>query len=198
MKINCAHQELLSLDDPRIIPNADIQNEVIKVNGIAAYSMSKIGLPKHYVSKCGKVYTSMYSHGKDCEPREMRYQVVCGYKQVGPKYNKKVRYLKIHRVVAEMFIDNHDGLPQVNHIDGDKANNNVSNLEWVTAKQNTRHAINTGLRRSKSNELQMLAVKTFMETGFSDLEISKMFGFSRHYCNSLRNGHYWKEITCLK
>ena len=53
--------------------------------------------------------------------------------------------LKIHREVAKAFIPNLDELPFVNHIDGDKLNNSVDNLEWVTPQGNVVHAIETGL-----------------------------------------------------
>jgi len=69
-----------------------------------------------------------------------------GYKTVmlckeGVQKNKSV-----HTLVAYAFIPNPQNKPYVNHIDGDKANNCVSNLEWVTAKENTGHAIKNNLR----------------------------------------------------
>lgn len=52
----------------------------------------------------------------------------------------------VHTIVAETFIPNPEGKKFVNHIDGNKQNNVVKNLEWVTAKENVNHAIRTGLR----------------------------------------------------
>ena len=60
--------------------------------------------------------------------------------------NKKItKSYSAHRLIAETFIPNFENRPYVNHIDGNKSNNCVSNLEWVTASDNTKHAINTGL-----------------------------------------------------
>ena len=71
--------------------------------------------------------------------------------------NEKIITIKIHRAVAENFIPNPDNLPQVNHIDGNKRNNCVNNLEWVTAKQNVIHAvINDLYKNGESSELSKL------------------------------------------
>lgn len=67
-----------------------------------------------------------------------------------PTYNlsleNKKRKIKIHRMVAETFLENPENKPFVNHIDGDTHNFHVSNLEWVTASENNLHAVKTGLR----------------------------------------------------
>lgn len=54
--------------------------------------------------------------------------------------NGKRKKIMVHRLIAEAFIPNPLGLPQINHLDEDKTNNNVTNLEWCTASQNTRHS----------------------------------------------------------
>lgn len=60
---------------------------------------------------------------------------------------QKKHLLKIHRLIAENFIPNPNNYTQVNHIEGNKANSAIENLEWCTPSQNTRHAMENGLRR---------------------------------------------------
>ena len=63
-----------------------------------------------------------------------------GYLKVGLNKNGKYKNSYIHRLVATAFLSNEDNLPQVNHIDGNKHNNCVNNLEWCTEKDNSIHA----------------------------------------------------------
>lgn len=68
------------------------------------------------------------------------------YWRVGIQINNKQKHVAVHRLVAQAFISNPDNLPQVNHIDGNKNNNHVSNLEWCDNGYNQRHAISNGLK----------------------------------------------------
>lgn len=72
-----------------------------------------------------------------------------GYKQCILFLNGKKFYKRVHRLVAETYISNPEKLPQVNHKDGNKLNNNVSNLEWVSNSQNTKHGYNNNLYLNK-------------------------------------------------
>jgi hypothetical protein len=89
-----------------------------------------------------------------------------GYCTVGLYKNSKVKRLTIHRLVAETFIPNPENKPQVNHIDGNKLNNHVDNLEWATAKENIQHAWNSGLSKrisEKQKKQTLIAVKSAIE-----------------------------------
>lgn len=68
-----------------------------------------------------------------------------GYLRVRVTIEREKKTYKIHREVAKAFVPNPHNFPQVNHKDGDKSNNNCSNLEWVTNKENAHHAIANGL-----------------------------------------------------
>lgn len=68
-----------------------------------------------------------------------------GYKCVNLSKNGLVNLANVHRLVAETFLPKDDGKNVVNHKDGNKHNNTVENLEWVTCSENSKHAVRTGL-----------------------------------------------------
>lgn len=79
-------------------------------------------------------------NGKLLRPRTTKL----GYHQASLWKDTKVKYVLVHRLVAMAFIANQDCLPMVNHIDGNKGNNVVPNLEWVSDRTNKQHAIDIG------------------------------------------------------
>lgn len=72
-----------------------------------------------------------------------------GYYMVAFRINGKKYWKRTHRLIAETLLPNPNNLPQINHIDGNKLNNNITNLEWCDNKYNTREAYNNGLYKSK-------------------------------------------------
>ena len=72
---------------------------------------------------------------------------VYGYREVALCENRAYTYLKVHRLVAMAFIPNPENKPEVNHKDGNKLNNNFSNLEWCTSSENSIHSYANGLQK---------------------------------------------------
>ena len=121
----------------------------------------------------------------------------------GEVYSKA--YL-LHRLVALHFLEpaKHEDQKQVNHIDGDKSNNSVSNLEWVNAYENTAHAIRIGLFDSKgskhhSSKLEESDVETILKmlsTGrITQRKIAYVFDVDPMTISSIVNGRNWKHIS---
>lgn len=113
-------------------------------------------LPILYVSNFGNVYSDAYSF-VDRFGRQFSYPKkeiksapnYKGYHTLKISYKGKLYRYRLHRLVAMTFIPNPDNKLEVNHIDGDKSNNNVWNLEWVTRLENQRHAQDIGLIAKK-------------------------------------------------
>lgn len=86
---------------------------------------------------------------KNCKTKKKvtSYIATNGYVRVRLQKNGERHNYALHRLVAETFIPNPNQYPEVNHIDGNKLNNHVSNLEWCTRSQNMKHVWATGLRK---------------------------------------------------
>lgn len=132
----------------------------------------------------------------------------CGYLEVLFSYYPKSFQMRVHRLVAEAFISNPNNLPCVNHKDGNKLNNCVSNLEWCTHSENTIHAYETGLEKKVLGEnhhahkltndavkyIKSVYIKRHSEFGATAL--AKKFKVDRTTISDVIRNKTWKECCC--
>lgn len=127
-----------------------------------------------------------------------------GYLRIRLRYGDVDKYgaktYKIHRLVAENFIPNPDKKPQVNHINGDKTDNRVENLEWVTNTENINHAIETGLQDNTSSQMNELGgqIRTAIERGYVIKDIAEKNGISEKTIRRRVYDFESEPITTLK
>ena len=133
------------------------------------------------------------------------YTMSNGYMCMKFKFQGDKYPFLIHRLVAEYFVPNPENKPQVNHKDGNKHNNHVFNLEWVTQSENMRHASKNGLLKprygstspfSKHTEYEIhKACKLMEENKLSLNTISNISGVSYETLISIRNRGKWATIS---
>lgn len=102
-----------------------------KIDGFETYSVSNMGRVRN-----------------DSTDKMLKPKSVWGYQSVMLYPGRKM--MRVHRLVALTFIPNPDNLPQVNHINEDKTDNRVENLEWCTAQYNTNYG--THMKRVRENQ----------------------------------------------
>lgn len=106
----------------------------------------------------GLYEVSIYGEIKSIKKSKLlKPRLSTGYAMVALWNNGLRKDLKIHRLVAIAYIKNPMNKPQVNHIDGNKLNNELSNLEWVTNSENLKHAYKNGLITISNRKRQIIA-----------------------------------------
>lgn len=122
-----------------------------------------------------------------------------GYKVLRLWKNEKGKDVFVHRLVAEAFIPNPLNKPQVNHIDGNKLNNNVSNLEWVTCSENHKHAFRIGIKShvGEKHNVAKLTEKDILYIRASEkrnCDLALQFKVSRSNITRIKKRKGWTHI----
>lgn len=134
-----------------------------------------------------------------------RWKDNVGYLQVKIIKDGKWHYKRVHRLVAEAFLPNPNNLLQVNHIDGDKTNNDISNLEWIDNKNNTQHGYDNNLYHSKHRciKIEVYTLDDEYITEFKSIrETAKKLNLNRKtlsrilFDNKINNYEYHFKAVC--
>lgn len=135
-------------------------------------------------------------------------EFITGYKNPAGYVYISIRYFNVqrglHQMIAETFIPNPEKKKYVNHIDGHKGHNWVSNLEWVTQRENLLHAYAMGLHKgntpdkvhfTKYSEDQIRKACELMSTGMMLKQVEKETGVPVRTLGEIRSGRIWKSIA---
>ena len=149
----------------------------------------KLTIDDYEITRDGKVINKHTRHTLAPQPNGK------GYLRVS--IGKKLMF--IHRLVAEKYIPNPENKPQVNHKDGNKLNNCVDNLEWVTNQENRNHAVDndlqvTGERCSWTKLTEENVKEIRANPGYENEYWARKFKVSRSTINDVVNYRTWKHI----
>jgi len=189
----------------------EVWKDVVGYEGI--YQVSNTGRVKSLAR--ANTYFNPYA-GRDCtrfyKERLMKLKTNrTGYvvAHLRDEANSKESWPPVHRLVAEAFIPNYENKPTVNHKDGVKVNNSVSNLEWATHSENTQHAFDMGLAKpcrtqksrfgsaspqAKLTEQQVLEIRKLRACGMTLVSIAERYGVAFSQVDRICKRESWKHI----
>lgn len=165
-----------------------IKNCFLPIEEFDEYAVSPFGEVISCKGKYGKMFVRLLSKRYDGS----------GYYDVQLRCNKeKHKHKKIHRLVSETFLMNPENKPQVNHIDGDKENNRLDNLEFCTAAENMQHAFKTGLcnKNGKLTDYELNQIVEMLNSGSKYYDIALKFNISATFVKQIAKGKRHKEFT---
>ena len=154
------------------------------ISGVADY-------PNYLVTSSGGVF-NLSGHRIAC-PNDKK-----GYPRVYLRRNGVAKQHRIHRLVARAFIPNPENKAQVNHKDGDKTNNHISNLEWCTQSENMRHSYKSlGHRvmvgekngKAKLSDKDVKDMKSKHSQGLTYRELASTYGVSYNHVYEIIRGN---------
>lgn len=123
---------------------------------------------------------------------------ITGYYRINFRKAGYTKHFNIHRLLLETFVGNPLNKPITNHIDGCKTNNQLSNLEWATYKENLEHATRSGLNKriykKKPGKLSEDDVRFIRESKWDRTIISEVFNICKSHVNAIRTFKFWKNV----
>ena len=153
----------------------------------------------YQISTFGRIKSCKNGHSRILKP----FIDKDGYLGIALSKNAKVKKFKVHRLVAKAFIPNPENKETVNHIDGCKMNNSISNLEWNSQSENNYHAIKTGLRKPQKNPKRKLTdmevdwcrkVHIPFHKEFGSTALANKFEISQPCMNAILHHKTYKDI----
>lgn len=157
-----------------------------------------VNFPHLKIYRSGKLYSVLTKRvvGKRMSGKYYAYS----YRVNGRRKNKK-----IHRLVAEAFLPNPLNKKSINHINGNKLDNRVCNLEWATTKENTNHAVRTGLnkKRGQDNHNSKLSndaiplIKELSKAGFDQKSIAALFIVDQSVISKIVTGKTYSNLKYI-
>jgi len=180
-----------------------LKGEIWKIIDNSTYAVSNFGRVKrisfnrlHNINKTyykSKEYLLLHSTNKSK-----------GYCRIGLILNGKQKAYSVHRLVASAFIDNPNNYSQVNHIDGNKENNHVNNLEWCNQSQNMQHRIKilkqesklkgNNNPKSKLTEDQVKQLPKLLQI-MTKAAISRLWKVNANTLSEITSGRSWKYLN---
>lgn len=161
------------------------------------YQVSNLGNIKSVDRKIERSTSVMELKGKTMS----QYIGNTGYPMVSLCINGECKRYSVHRIVAKAFLSNPLNKAYVNHIDGNKQNSNLENLEWSTPTENSIHAHENGLtnvargERQRSAKLTVDKVKFIRESSKTVRELSLMFNVSKQAIRDVKMKRSWKHVS---
>lgn len=142
----------------------------------------------YWVDIYGNVYSTKRNETK---PLKKRIQSN-GYNQVLLCKDGKCKGYLVHRIMALTFLEKPEGKDYINHKDGDKQNNHIENLEWVSFCENVNHAFRTGLMKG-GRKLDVDKVRQIRQSSLTTKLLSLIYKVSRKTILTIKKNKSWKE-----
>lgn len=156
------------------------------------------GYEQHYlVSNLGNIKSKKGCKEKTLKPVTNKL----GYCRVTLSLSGVTRCFLVHRLVAILFIDNNKNKPQVNHINGNKRDNRVINLEWATSSENVSHGYKIGVskgnvgEKNPSSKLSQEQVKEIFLSKSKHKNLCQIYGVCKKTISNIKCGKSWSYIT---